>query len=370
MKQGNVAKSPVVAGLVAGMVAGAIGLAATNALAFDYGLSVLPSQCRVDDLSYAGNMVCGTFENAGTFAATSSAVTPTIFSQVYGPTSYSGHYRSLNDDGSIKGGRISQDSWTYGLIDRGPGNFETFGERYHNGGTEAFKMSGDGSVMLVRTWSANTEYHHVRSANGAINSLQRPDFAQVRAHDISRNGQTVVGWALEMFQGDAFKWTAANGFEILPLPSGVIGSPSANCVSADGSVVAGSVGSVPCIWAGGGVTTAPFPGDSNGGTFVEMNDNGTVMVGSINLRVDGPYVPFGAVWTTSDGWILAADYFAAYGIAMPEGRRVASLEFVSSDATTFCGIFDNGQYFVAAIPAPASLATLVSLGVLGARRRR
>lgn len=139
-------------------------------------------------------------------------------------------------------------------------------------------VSGDGSVVVGNDPQFPDGYHFFRWTS----PTGRQYIARGQAADISADGTTIVGSQFD----NAFRWTSATG--LIPLPG--FSYTSAEAVSADGSVIAGSVSTTPSIahagrWtaATGWVDLGLLPGGSSAAfpvaSATAMSANGAVLGG-------------------------------------------------------------------------------------------
>ncbi len=343
------------------------------ARAFDFGVHVFAPEVQISAMSYDGSTVCGRYLNSYGFRASQDTQSTTDGLAAYNLRG--GGFYSLNDDGSVVGGSFQDDgSWNRAVVDRGPSDYTLFGPRSQGIIYTAADLSGDGQTVLLRRQSVSTSgggewFVLSRSDGSAIPPTPSYSLVEAWATDLSRNGNVVVGSGYTLDQSVAFRYTIGVGLEALPSPDGGASISRPTCVSADGSIIAGNYSGGACFWTATGVTLIPSHPDWDRAGVGEMNDDATVLLGSLTNGVwpNETFVP--AIWLADSGWHVASDYFASFGIVMPEGRTIRSMSEVSSNGQAFLGYFDNNQYFVVTVPAPSSLA-LLGLAALASRRRR
>lgn len=332
------------------------------AQAFDFGVHVLPVNSFPTTMSFDGQVVA-----SGLSLYTQAGATPIVRSGYYTPP----RVICLSDNGTIFGGTFQgTGGGNVGTIDRGPGDFSQVGGSSQSTMITVDAIAGNGSAGLINIQSRHYHSSQVVLGDGTpVEDIFAPG-GEMYGSDLSRNGQFAVGYSFTFEGGTvAYRQRVGVGFDVLAYP-GASGN-RAICISADGSVVAGSADySRAFLWSNGIYMDLPFDEAVYRSSYVgEMNDDATVLVGSLSLLGVTPARSVAAIWIESQGWVVAHDYFASFGIAMPEGRTIEYLTEVSSDGQTFLGSFDNGQHFVATIPAPSSLA-LLGLAALASRRRR
>jgi uncharacterized membrane protein len=241
----------------------------------------------------------------------------------------------------------------------------------------ALAVSNDGSVVVG--YSANRAFRWT-AAGGMIPITGGPS-GDSWAPDVSGDGSVVVGTAGGS-NPVAFRWTQAQGMQILPP---VIGHnrASAFAISEDGSAIVGQSFStttgtyLAVYWVYDGETflahwLSPFPGATRCGAE-NVSGNGKVILGRC-LENDWP-VPF--VWSPPTGMLRLADYAAAKGLDFSEvGISDPWLSGVSDDGGRIAGYHGNvsqARSFLLhppapppAVPALPLLGQLVLLGALTA----
>lgn len=243
-------------------------------------------------------------------------------------------------------------------------------------------ISGDGSVVVgACEFSQSTGLFGQAfrwTAQGGMQGLgyTRPGGTMSRAHAISRDGSTIVGYSQsDGFGGpvEGFVWREGAGIQALPNVPGWTGWTQASAVSADGSVIVGQAdaptGGVHAVrWTAAGIQDlGVVPGYTNS-LALSVSGDGTVIGG--RLSSDTAFV-----WTTSTGILQLSDYLASSGISVPPNLKLASVLAISDDGRTFAGYTINLQTsvqegFVATVPAPASVLSLILLAPCLRRRRR
>lgn len=165
-------------------------------------------------------------------------------------------------------------------------------------------------------------------------------FAESAAFGISADGSTVVGsTGGRTSDYAAFKWTATNGFELLPFGSSDPSDANSRAagVSADGSIVSGFISDgdgEAVIWAGGDVQRLPTSDAGRDPTSaVRLSDDGKVAAG---VSFDGPITAFR--WTSGSGTQT-----------LTSGTDVGSPTIaydLSADGSTVVGIAINDDPFI------------------------
>ena len=199
-----------------------------------------------------------------------------------------GESDSANTPGVLLEDGFRFDRTSSALIDFGALNLANFS-------THASGINADGSVVVGFSKQligpTNTQRAFIwHSATGVMTPLGIPSGTGANfAYGVSGDGLTVVGntSVSTTAAGQAFRWTAIGGFQLLPVLPGA-GASSGRACSADGSVVVGDTASTPFRWtpAGGpNGTTLAIPaltGASNGfGEALAVSANGSAVVGAI-----------------------------------------------------------------------------------------
>ncbi|MGD9789644.1 MAG: hypothetical protein AB7Q00_04770 [Phycisphaerales bacterium] len=223
----------------------------------------------------------------------------------------------------------------------------------------------------------------------------------------------------------SYRWTESGGTQIPPFPLGGSTWNQTNGMSSDGSIVVGNWApsslstDMPWVWEDGGSALTPvvlpdgtpvnlgllttvsgdgrttflrYDGPPAGGRFMIHDGvatpyeymsplggalslptgasyDGSVLVGSLGGN-NGSWI-----WTQETGAMRAADFFRLRGIILPDGSRIDNL-IVSGDGLHFGGQAgipgSESGGFVATIPAPGAVVSLilVGIGATGRRRRR
>lgn len=333
------------------------------ARAFDFGVHLVPGNPFYTCLSYDGRVV-----GTGYDLYTQDGVIDIVRTGYYNTPLI----RSINDDGTIFGGMFQGGAvGGQGVIDRGPDDYTIIGQSFQQNFIEVTHLSGDGSVGLVNHQSASYHNAYVVLWDGTrIQDALPAGFGETYGNDLSRDGRFAVGSSYLIEGGTAaYRQEIGVGYEVLNFPGST--RTSVSSISADGSIVAGRYDNqrayrmVDGVYAELAFDPVLYASSSVG----EMNDDGTVLIGQLGLAGTTPSQSVSAIWFEAQGWVLTEEYFASFGIVMPQGRTIDTLLELSSDGQTFLGRFDNDQYFVVTVPGPGSLA-LLGFGVFAARRKR
>ena len=238
----------------------------------------------------------------------------------------------------------------------------------------AASTSADGTVIVGAAGGAAGnpagEAFRWSAAEGMRPLADRPPgFVSSRANDVSADGSVIVGTMDVNFRPQAFRWTASAG--LAPLP----GMDSAEGVSADGSVIVGRAGGVAARWTetGGILQLGDLLGGDQNSSALDVSADGSVIVGSGQTEI-GTEAMF---LTMTTGMVNLRDSLISQGLDLT-GWRLLTAESVSADGLTIVGTGENPmglrEGWVATIPEPstivlAALAALV-LWTIHLRRTR
>ncbi len=241
-------------------------------------------------------------------------------------------------------------------------------------------VSGDGNIVVGTLESGDFGFTGEAfrwTPTGQMQGLGwlRPGSIRSEARGVSRDGGTIVGMNMDSaLTAEAFKWTEAGGFEALPnLPNSAL-SAEAHAVNADGSVVVGAsfgpnFNNHAVRWTDAGVEDLSAGSPFGASRAWAVSDDGDVIGGNAGT--------FAFVWTQETKMMLAIDYLALFGVAVPNEYKLEYVYAISGDGLTFGGIAKNlvtNQFegWVATIPAPGAAGVLmvVTPMVLASRRRR
>ena len=201
-------------------------------------------------------------------------------------------------------------------------------------------ISGDGSIVVGAGPTGPFRWTQAGGAVG-LGSLSTT-FPGGAANGISRDGQTIVGWAINPANTrEAFRWTQAAGMVglgTLPGGGGNIAS-EANAVSADGSVIVGRTNSQQGLQAFrwtqpsgivplGGLGGPPFDSVARA-----LSGDGRVVVGTSFNATQGSQA---FVWTEPAGIVRVADVLSARGVNLT-GWTLTDATGVSGDGRIIVG---------------------------------
>ncbi|MBD5778795.1 carbohydrate binding domain-containing protein [Pelagicoccus sp. NFK12] len=124
---------------------------------------------------------------------------------------------------------------------------------------------------------------------------------------ISATGNAIVGSFWERFAPEAFRWTEAEGLQLLGKLPGDYTSSYGIAVSGDGSVVVGHHEGYPFNYAGfvwtergGREEFGPFHVEGSEGLIADVSSDGKTLIGEARVR---PNKPFQYRWSEADGVI-------------------------------------------------------------------
>ncbi|MBI5834529.1 MAG: hypothetical protein HZB16_19700 [Armatimonadetes bacterium] len=201
----------------------------------------------------------------------------------------------------------------------------------------AWAVSADGRVI-------------VGEANGTIPALWREGAEIVRltgysgqALGVSADGTVVSGQVNVGGTRHAFRWTAADGLQVLDSPSpAYVGSYGVG-LSADGSLVVGMSGGPPTFvatsWRGSGpgVLLGDLPGGSEVSQASDASADGRVIVGNGNLD----NFSHATLWVDGGACRSIEEYLLTeYGVTSP---YIDNAKAVSDDGRTIVGTYISYQ---------------------------
>ncbi len=271
--------------------------------------------------------------------------------------------------GHIAAGQIHAFRWASGS---GIQDIGTVGGRPSSQG---FALSADGSVAVggvsrAFRWTSAGGMQDLGTFGGTASS----------ANAVSADGSVVAGSAnTAAGVPHAFRWTNAGGLQDM----GTLGTTSiAKALSADGSVGAGYSQVLPALgqstsgyhafrWTdAGGMQDLGTLGGATAYGFAISSDGSTI-VGASDIPADGIQRAF--LWTQSLGMVDLNTYLPALGVNLT-GWLLVSAQSISADGTAIAGYgIHNGQnqaFLISGIPAPGAAGLLVLAGLGAARRRR
>lgn len=204
------------------------------------------------------------------------------------------------------------------------------------------KVSGDGLIVAgtCQRSSIPIEARGFRwtAATGTLAvPPARPGDTYSVVHAISRDGLTIIGDSANPAASlrDAFVWRSATGSRVLPSP---LGGSAAYGVTANGTVIVGSYftqeGERACFWDA--QNQLHDLGNLDGSTDQVANcisDDGTIIAGEAGGH--SASAREGVIWTASTGMVWARDYFAERGAPLPAGYRAYSCNQMSGDGKSF-----------------------------------
>ena len=209
----------------------------------------------------------------------------------------------VSDDGTVIAGTGSDPAapgqvmvlWTPA------GGLRTAGWSQGHEHTSAHAISGDGSTILGVDYNANMLVWT------AAAGIQYPPGTNNSPGGVNRDGSVLVGGHVG---GKPFRWTAAGGAVSLPTPDGWADNGAdgrANAVSADGSVVAGTLFNAPgnrraFRWTpADGTTLLDLPANIVGSDATAISADGSTVVG---WSFDAGSIDHSFRWTAAGGFQL------------------------------------------------------------------
>ncbi|GAA5125755.1 hypothetical protein JIN84_14625 [Luteolibacter yonseiensis] len=223
----------------------------------------------------------------------------------------------------------------------------------------AYGLSADGSTVVGGSAIGEFLWSY-RWKDGVMTPIPKSSEADVplsQGHAVSADGSVVVGMELDLTAGTVtgYRWSEAGGLVTLPYETGVVDNNygTADVVSADGSVVAGSGPNAFRWTAADGITSIPLlPGGESGMSHVHgISGDGSTIVGA-SSATDGE---FAFVWSEAEGTRTIAIPDASWSDAMG----------ISADGSTIVGAFSVGASTsqTAFAWTAAGLVTMSSLSI-------
>ncbi|MGD9791799.1 MAG: hypothetical protein AB7Q00_14820 [Phycisphaerales bacterium] len=287
-------------------------------------------------------------------------------------------------------------------------------------------ISGDGRVVAITNSSTPTIPPRLYYDNGTYRNLPNVSLAgqvrQGRVTHLNTDGSVAMlntSFVDSIGRSTAYRWTESGGAQIPPFPGGSTWN-HANGMSSDGSIVVGDWASnstnqsSPMLWEDAGpslssVTLADGTPIDLGILTTVTGDGRTMFLRSdqapagrymIHDGVANPYMfdsplggalslPTGAsydgsvlvgslgqfgswIWTQETGAMRAEDFLRSHGLAVPIGAFFDTI-FVSGDGQHFGGLVslpnNGGGGYLATIPAPCVMSSLLLLGFTATSRR-
>ncbi len=327
-------------------------------------IEFLPPGYLVTDASYDGSVLVGNVQGDGsyeTFRWTAEtgverlglASVPAIGKGAGSP--------DVSYDGTrISASILSSDNaLTQGLWDIANGWLETMPPSPPDGATvdgdygSAWGLSGDGTTLTGFYWLASNSRAQgsTWSEAGGMVALPQTFGRSARVNAASFDGSVVAGWE----ESPTGPWIATawrNGVKHTLIPGDYGGGGMAECVSRDGSIVAGSTWStvystrLGCVWTWDGATYQPqvigyLPGtvlNSGRSPLNQICDDGSMAVG-VNQYTFNPGGPAdGIVWTPGGGLVKDTDFLASLGLSVPSDMDIRDFNVISPDGRVICGI--------------------------------
>ena len=254
------------------------------------------------------------------------------------------------------------------------GTYQSLGVQGGYGASTATGISGDGSVVIGRSYTtqqgAEVAAQAFRwTASGGMQPLgfTRPSSGYSTASGVSRDGSVVVGTSKTGTQSDAFRWVSDSGMTVL---NGLPGSTQsrASAVDSTGSLIVGSCGLNAVLWRNGVPQDLGLALGYQRSSGYGLSEGASVIISNMQSNSGG--ILSAGVWTEQTGMILLEDYLRARGTPIPSTFRLDNVTGISADGQTFAGYSVSGSIaygWVATVPAPAT--ALLFVGLLAPRRR-
>ncbi|MDX2118747.1 MAG: immunoglobulin domain-containing protein [Planctomycetota bacterium] len=197
-------------------------------------------------------------------------------------------------------------------------------------------MSANGNVGAAQVFSAgnSAQWGVWRPATGVVALGLPPGQSDGRAIGISGDGVTLVGFATPLNNASPFRWNAASGFSVLPMPV-PYSSAYPLLANFNASVVAG-IAYEPTtgesnrpvvVWSGGAVTTLPILASSTAEPTA-MTPDGRWIVGESFYRA--------FLWNADAGMID----IGASPQALCDGNRAIGVNDAGTQVVAVCDLFN------------------------------
>lgn len=248
------------------------------------------------------------------------------------------------------------------------------------------RISGDGNVIAGTRqdqpdWPTQA-FRWTPQTGGQYLGSYRPNALFTDVFGISRDGSTIFGDGQPNvgIVREAWKWTAREGFTILPtLPDARPQASRAYASNSDGSIIVGYdskpvIGFRPLIWTNGVPSALPVMDGFRTAWATDLSDDGSIIIGTHASSQIG-LSDTCAVWTQSGEWLPVLDYIRQQGVSVPEYFDASYTSWeVSADGETFSGYVRDtrtnaGLLVVAVVPSPTGLSLLVLSTALTRRSR-
>lgn len=202
------------------------------------------------------------------------------------------------------------------------------------GGSAAYGVSRDGSVVVGLSSTVDDSFHAIRwtQHRGMQDLGALAGGAYSMALAVSGNGEAATGFSDSANGEHAFKWTRHGMQDLGAVQAGDFSGGQA--ISTNGFVVAGYSGSHAARWVG---TVAQDLGTLPGGTFstaYSLSGNGQVAGG---LSDDGNGGVVAMIWTASMGMVDLNTYLPTVGVDLT-GWQLRVTTGISQDGSTMVGI--------------------------------
>lgn len=278
------------------------------------------------------------------------------------------------DDSGADGDEMSPFRWTSasGMVDLG--DLDNCDSNWGCRSSEGTDVSADGGVVVgySNTGFNREEAFRWTGAGGMVSIGELPGGqARAKAFGVSADGTVIVGkdeidasgtgdadgWGTE-----AFRWTAATGMVGLGDAPGGEYESGAHDVSADGSVIAGTVktssgpGDVAALWtiAGGIMELGFLPGHNYQSAALGISADGDLVLGWSQADDNSATEAF--IWTQANGMQSLRDLLIAKGVTGLENWQLLEANSISADGQWVVGTGFNpsgdGEAFLANISVP------------------
>lgn len=241
---------------------------------------------------------------------------------------------------------------------------------------EAMSVSADGLVLIGRGRDGSTPKAMRYSASEGLSTIDGDNgYSVTSAEGISADGSVVVGSVIggEYFS-EPYRWTESGGVQ----PLGVLEHEgflygSGQDVNSTGDVVVGNLSgtfaSEAFRWteSGGMEALGDLPGGDHNSVALGVSGDGSAVVG-YSIAADGQHA---FVWTQETGMLSIWDILTSAGVDVSEWTHI-SAHAIADDNRTIVGTMydvDGHSYgWVAVIPSPSGAILLWAWCFIRARR--
>jgi uncharacterized membrane protein len=245
-----------------------------------------------------------------------------------------------------------------------------------------YNISGDGSTVVGLYWAQGGRAYASKwtADGGMVNLGSQAVTHDSRANAVNHDGSVIVGWSANP---DSSLWQPTVWEDGALTVLNYTGAwCEAKAVNPDGDIIVGNFLNTAdnivsgAMWVKSDTTWSEYDLGYLPGTFQnfgqtvpwDLTSDGTVVVGTNWMD---NWTSKGFVWTQEQGIMVAEDYLAGFGIAVPDSFVISELSAISDNGAVISGITYNRFIFpreyhsflaeldfstpVRDVPAPADL---------------